>query len=235
MTAVRGAWLALLASAFAGAALATEGPPRNLGQVHFSVAAEALVSSDRVVAVLYAERQSERLAPLTEALNKNMTAALDAARRAPGVESRTLDYRTNPVYRDRTRIAWRVRQALRLESADVVTLSKLIGRLQKDLAVQSIRYTLSAAARRRAEEGLVADVLAAFRRRAGRIAEALGGAYRIVRIDLGNGAPPVRPYPLRSAALMARGAAPPALQPGNQQVRLTATGSIEIVPAERAP
>lgn len=228
----RGALLALLAALAGGASQAAETPANKLAQVHFTVSAETQVANDRVVAVLYAERQGESLAPLTRTLNKTVAAALSEARDAPGVRARTLDYRTSPVYRDRRLIGWRVRQALRLESADVGSLSTLIGRLQKKLAVQSINYVLSPAARKRAEDGLVADVLAAFQRRAEQVAKALGGGYRILRIDLGGGAPPPRPYPLRSATLMAEGASAPALQPGNRPVRLSATGSIEVVPGD---
>ncbi|KRT57711.1 SIMPL domain-containing protein, partial [endosymbiont of Ridgeia piscesae] len=123
-------------------------------RVRLAVSAEQQVSNDTLVAVLYVQTEGTNTAALANEVNRKMGWAIGQAKLADGVKSQTLDYRTNPIYRKQVLTGWRVRQSLRLESNDSTKLSDLIGTLQKQLAVESISYQVSSAARKVAQDEL---------------------------------------------------------------------------------
>ena len=135
-------------------------------QVSLSVTAEERVGNDVLVADLYSEREGERAAEIASEVNDNVSWALGEARGIEDVSVQTTGYHSQPVYRDRTVIGWRVRQSIRLESRDAAGLSELIGRLQSRLAVSSITYKISPQQRSGAEDALIRRALAAFDQRA---------------------------------------------------------------------
>ena len=113
----------------------------------------------------------------------------------------------------------RMAEALKLAGA-----TRLIGKLQQNMVVRSMAVRLSPEARRAAEDGLIAEAIAAFRARAELVREAMkAGGYRVRSLNLGTaGGSPPRPLEMRAMA------APVAVEAGVSQVTVIASGSIQL-------
>jgi len=199
-------------------------------RIELSYTSSDEVANDILVAVMFYQRDGEAPARLADDVNRTLRWAVEIAVKSPDVEVQTLQYRTNPVYRNQKLEGWRVRQALRLESRNAKGLSELVGQLQERLSVQSIDYLLSDEARGAAEERLIAEALGGFRKRAALVTRELGRRdFRIVslRVDTRRNGP--QPLPMaRSAMMAAEQAAPPALEAGVQTVQVEVHGTVEL-------
>ena len=204
--------------------------PPVFDRVTLSASATSEVANDLLVAELFAQEEGQDPAALATAVNRRISEGIEKARQVPDVQVRTLDYGTQPVYRNNRVDGWRVTQAIRIESTDNEAISKLIGKLQNQLSVRSIAYSVSPGQRKAAEDRLIEDAIAAFGARAERITAAFGRTrYRLVdvRVDTGGGTQPPRPYAAR-AMVMSEGVPPPALESGNAEIRVEVSGSIEL-------
>lgn len=183
------------------------------------------VPNDELVAVLAVELHGADPAALARTANTRMAEALKIAATVPAVRLRSGNYQTFPRYDRNQRIeSWQVSQELRLESGDFAAATQLIGKLQDRLVVRSMAVRLSPEARRAAEDGLIAEAIAAFRARADRVRAAMKAAgYRIRSLNIGtsSGGPP-RPFEARAMAQQV------AVEPGESQVTVTASGSIQL-------
>jgi predicted secreted protein len=199
-------------------------------RISLDVSARMEVPNDRLLAELYVQREGEDAGRLADEVNRAIDWAVSEARQVPAVEVQTLGYRTHPLYHKQTLTGWRVRQALRLKSADTTVLSDLIGRLQARLVVESVGYELSAHSRRAAESELTDEAIQAFRQRARQVAEQFGRSdYRLVKADIHGGA--VQPQPMFRGAMLsveADAVTTPRLDPGSQTVQVTVSGVIEL-------
>ena len=204
--------------------------PLTYDRISLSASASVQVENDTLVAVLYAQREGRDPAKLADEVNQHVRWAVDQAKQAAGITLKTLDYHTSPVYRDGKLSAWRVRQSIRLESTDSAQLSTLIGALQEKLAVQSVTHTISPESRRQAENSLIAAAIRAFNSRASLVTKELDrDDYRLVRMEVNTSDRPIHPPPMRATAMtMKAAAAPPILEPGTQEVRITVVGTIEL-------
>ena len=203
--------------------------PLTYDRISVSASASAQVENDTLVAVLYAQRDGSSATKLASEVNRNIRWAVERLKQTTDINLKTLDYRTSPVYRDGKLSGWRVRQSIRLESTDSAKLSTLIGELQEKLAVQSITHSVSPASRQAAENRLIAEAIRAFNARASLVAKELDRAeYRLVRMEVNTRDRPIQPPPMRAAAVSMQSAAPPVLEPGTQEVRVTVVGTIEL-------
>ena len=204
--------------------------PLTYDRISLTASASAKVDNDILVAVLYSQREGSDATRLANEVNQHIRWAVNRAKQDSGVSVKTLDYRTNPVYRDGKLSAWRVRQSIRLESGDSARLSALIGELQERLAVQSVTPDMSPASRQGAENTLIGEAIRAFSARASLVTGELGRTeYRLVRMEVRTSGGPVQPLPVRSRAIaMEAAAAPPVLEPGTREVQVTVSGTIEL-------
>lgn len=214
-------------------AAARDGAPDVRDRVRLSASAEREVANDRLVAVLYAEHQSQRQAEVSTRVNAAMAWALALAKGTAGLDVQTLQYSTWPVYGSdaSTITGWRARQSLRIEGADAEAIGELVAKLQERLAVESVAYTISREARRAAEDALIADALARFSARAGLIATSLGRpGYSLVQLDVGVTGQPGPPMPLRAAMMadVAEKTAPAQFDPGEQTLGVTVSGTVQL-------
>jgi predicted secreted protein len=108
-------------------------------------------------------------------------------------------------------------------------MSALLGELQTRIQLRSIDFTVSPAQRRKVEDELIDEALAAFLARAERVRQRLGGSgYEIVQISIGSsGAPPV-PRMRATMAMESAQAAPPALEAGTSELVSNVSGSIQL-------
>lgn len=113
-------------------------------RISLMATASAEVENDRLIAIVFAEVEDNDQADAADAVNTAISWAADRARRVEGIELRTMNYNTRPLYANGRRIVgWTARQSLRLESEDAEALSDLLGELQERVAIQSINYGLS--------------------------------------------------------------------------------------------
>ena len=211
---------------------ASEKAPDQYDRISLSVSAEQPVTNDRIVAELYTEREGEEVSKINSEVNQNITWALDLARQVQNVTAQTTGYFSQPVYREKTIIGWRVRQSIKLESQDAAELSQLIGDLQERLVIGSLSYNLSPDVRAQAEDDLIAQALVSFQKRAQLIAEKLGrSSFRFVHIDVVTAGVSPRPQHMTRMAATVEAAdspVPPPIESGVQIVRVRVNGTIEL-------
>jgi predicted secreted protein len=194
--------------------------------VSLSAQAEREVANDLLSAVLAAEAEGTDAAKLAADVNRKMARALEAAQGVRSVRARSGGYQTWPVSEKGRIVRWRVRQELRLESADFAAATALIGRLQQELVVASLAATVSDEARRRAENALTAEALAAFEERARVVRDAMKvKGYRVQALQVGGGGGAPRPM----LAMRSRTeAAAPAIEPGSSRLQVSVSGTIQL-------
>jgi len=213
----------------APAARAAEDPP-PMRRVDFTVQTSREVANDWVRAVVGVTDEDGDAAKLADRVNQAITWALERARAKSGVSAKSGGYSTVPVHDPRKgeRRFWRASQDLLLEGADPRAMSELLGELQSRVQLRSIDFTVSPAQRRKVEDELIDEALAAFLARAERVRQRLGGrGYQIVQISIGTsgGAPPV---PMLRAAMDSANVAPPALEAGTSELVSSVSGSIQL-------
>jgi predicted secreted protein len=232
---MKGLTTAIMALAAASWLVAAQAQNEQIyDQVDLNASASRDVDNDLLIAVVFAEVEANVQADAADDVNEAIAWAAGRARGVNGIEVQTTNYSTRPVYANGRRIVgWVARQSLRLESTDAEALSQLLGELQQRVAVQSINYSLSDAARDQAEETLIAEALTQFKRRAELIAGELGrDGFKIVRLSVGNnGAVFVTGARSRALAFSEADVAPPEIEAGTQTLSVNVSGTIELEPA----
>jgi len=223
---------ALLLGMSALSAHAEDKPPAY-DRVAFSVTVQKEVENDVLTAVLYAEQQGRDTVAMADQVNKGIVWGMDIAKKEPAIESRTLGYTTNPVYKDNVLDGWQVRQSIQLKSKDSKALGGMLGQLQEKLRIDSIGYSVSPDVQKTTKEGLVNAALDSFKKRAEQIKAAMGRAqYKVVKLDIqdtNDFAPMLKSY---DGAMMRAAAAPapaaPVLEGGTQELRVSVQAEIEL-------
>lgn len=222
--------LAVFATLFTNHLGAHDAPP-TYDRINFQVSATQEVENDTLVAIMYYERSGQQPATLADDVNRTISWAVDLAKKKEAVKVQTLNYRQEPLYKNKKVTGWRVRQSIRLESTDSATLSTLVGELQNRLSVASLQYAVSPGVRAEVESTLIVQALEGFERRGKLVSEKLGRPdYRIVNINIiTSDASPV-PVRMRAVAAMAESSrvAPPTVEPGVQSVTVQISGTIEL-------
>jgi predicted secreted protein len=221
-----------LALAAAAAAAAQPFAPDPKNRVTFSVERTRDVANDWVTAVVGTSDEDSDAARLADRVNKKMNEALGVAKQARGVSVKSGGYTTQPVYDKGEKIArWRASQDLYLEGSDVDAISELVGKLQSQLLLRSIAFSVSPETRRKTEDALIGEGLKAFQERAKSISAGLGARdYGVVSVSIQTpgGVQPVEMFTTR-ARMMEAAPAPPAFESGQStlQVRIDATIELE--------
>lgn len=202
-------------------------------RIAFSVKAAQEVPNDMLTAVLYAEQQGQDTAALANTVNQTTTWALDIAKQANTVTSRTLDYTTNPIYGENGKVSgWQVRQSIQLKSQDSKALSGLLGQLQEKLRIEGISYSVSPDVQASTEKALIDQALKTFKERAEQMKTGMGRQeYRVVRLDVQAAndyfQPPIMMRAMADAA-PAAAPAPPSLEGGKQNLQVNVQAEIEL-------
>lgn len=204
--------------------------PRN--RASFQVEAVREIANDWATARLTVLAEGKDPALVASQVNKAMTEAVAKSKREKKVEVRTGAYVTQPMYDDGRIVRWQARQELRLESADVDRLSKLIGTLQGDsVQLSGIDFSVRRETRAALEDELIKEALGLFRARAKLVAEGMGAAdWSLIDVSVGShGGPTHRVMMARSDMMMARAEqAPPAFEAGTSEIRVQVSGVVEL-------
>ena len=224
---MRSILFALLFTALAATAQVPE-PLFNL--VSLNAQAEREIPNDLLTATLAAEAEGTDPAQLADGVNRTMQRALAAALAYKTVKTQSGGYQTSPVYDKNRVVRWRVRQELRLESPDFGAATELIGKLQANLVVSSLTLSVSGESRRKAENALIAEALAAFDERARVVREAMKAkGYRVRDLQVLPGGMPPRPvFAMAARAAAPESAAQPALEPGSTRILISVSGTIQL-------
>lgn len=202
------------------------------GVLSLDAQASADVPEDVIHITLFYEQQASDAAQLSELLNQRTAQTL---RDANATEHASVSLHTGQLSvspstdRDGKISAWRGRSELVLESHDFAAAAQLAGRLNNDMQVGSVNFSLSPDAQRAAQAKLSGQAIASFRQQALAAAQAFGYNSYVVRdVNLARNNNNF-PRPMMMNARMATGNAPVESIPveaGNETVTVTVSGSI---------
>ena len=206
-------------------------PPPFQNVVTLDASATAEVPADMLTVTLFTEEQGPDPAELAARANTRLEQALARAKAEPGIEAHSGSYQTTPNYDRAGQIAgWRLRAEIILESRDFKAASALAGKLQPAMKLASMSFSLSRAAREKAESALLTEALRNYQARAETIAKTLGfPGYTLGQIAVHTEGPVIRPvaYKAMQATAMADGGAPPPpIEGGKNPVTLVVSGSV---------
>lgn len=214
-------------------ALANPAAATPMQRIDLSTEVSRTLVNDLLQATLFIELSERDPARLSQQLSQAMNQASALAKPVTAVRSQTGQIRQWPVYNDRQRLeTWRGRAEFQLESRDFAAAAELIARLQGQLQLQHLQFSVSEDSRRSAEQALISEAVQAFRTRAEQIQKAWGARqFVLVHMNLGqSGGHHPRP-PLMAMAKMADvEAAPMDLQGGEGRLSLHVSGTIELKP-----
>jgi predicted secreted protein len=220
----------LMALLFLPLAASAQSPETLFNLVSLNAQAERDIPNDLLTAMLAAEAEGTDPAQLADGVNRAMQRALASALAYKTVQARSTGYQTSPVY-DKNRVTrWRVRQELRLESADFAAATELIGKLQANLMVTGLTLSVAGETRRKAENALMAEALAAFDERARVVRDAMKAkGYRVRDLQVSPGSAPPRPvFAMAARAMSSESLTQPAVEPGSTRILITVSGTIQL-------
>jgi predicted secreted protein len=226
---VSGLVIALVVS-LAGPAWSQATPdPRN--RASFQVVVTREVENDWATARLSAMAEGKEPAAVASEVNARMERALARAKKEKGIEVESGGYMTQPIYDANRIVRWQASQELRLESADVDRLSKLIGTLQEEeLLLSGIEFSVKRETRESLQDELTLEALRKFRARADLVTKGMTGAgWSLIALSVGQGGG--QPYfrAMRAdAGPMMKEAAAPAFEAGKSELSVTVDGTIEL-------
>jgi predicted secreted protein len=212
----------------AAQALAAE--PLRYNVVEMQASAEREVGNDLLLATLYIQQEGADSAQVGNTVNRAIADALNTAKAYPAVKVRTGNNQTMPVYdRNNKQTGWRGRGEIRLETRDFTAGANLIGKLQSTLQLANLSFAVAPETRKKVEDELIAEAIAAFKSRAELIKGVMAGkSYKIQRINLNTGYSGPPPRPQMMAMAKSADVAPPPVEGGTSQVNVQVNGAIEV-------
>jgi predicted secreted protein len=198
-------------------------------QASLSAEASTQVAQDTVTITLAAELDGASQAKVAGQLSDTLGRAMKQVSGHPGVKASTGNVRVWPVNDNHGRISgWHGRAEIVLKSTDFKAAAAQAAKAGDGMAIANLQFSVSRAARAKAEQALLAEASQAFRARAQALASAFGFAsYSIRNIELGgSGAMPYQPAPRMMAMAAASKAAPVPLEGTTETVTVSVHGSI---------
>jgi predicted secreted protein len=201
-----------------------EAAPTPQPVITVTASASADVANDRMHALLRAEADDADPVRAADTVNARMARALSRAKAVEGVEARSAGYSSYQISEPNRPPRWRVAQSLALEGADFAALSALVSQLQGSdgLLLTSLNFSVSANARRAADDALTEEAIKRWQGRAKTAARAFGTAgYRAGRVTVQTN-DYARPQPMLKAGMAA--AAPVSVEGGTTELMVTVSG-----------
>lgn len=226
----------MLAAALLMAATGLPAEPINYQQASLGAEARRDIDNDLMTATLFVEQSDKDPAKLADLINRRINAALHLGKNFNSVKLRTAGRSTYPLYNQKNQAeGWRSRAELELESRDFAAASQLIGQLQATLQLSGVGFSVAADTRDKAQDELITEAIAGFRRRADIIAQGFGlKSWKTVQVSIGaNDVNP--PMPMYKTAMASFGArqedvTTPDLSAGSSQISVSVTGTVEMLP-----
>ncbi len=188
------------------------------------------VANDVMVVTMQAIAQKDNAAEAGRKVNETMKWADQIISDDNKIKHKTLNYQTQPVYHNRVITGWKVSQQLRLQSTDFDSLTAVVGRLQEQLQVASMRFEISPDRRKQEVNTLIVEALQAFREKAGLITQTLKAQdYRLVTVSVNEGKTIMPFRGMVQAEAMSVGASAPTVEAGDSKVRVGVDGTIQLI------
>lgn len=197
-----------------------------------SASAQREIANDQVDATLYVQERQARPAVLADHLNRTISRALADTRAYPQVVAKSGSYSTWPEYgKDGEIQGWQGRAEIQLRSTDFVETAQLVARLQKDMLLQRLDFSVADATRKKIEQQMLPDAIAQLQATAMVAARALGKSRVSVKeLTVGNGGNAV-PRPMMALMAKREAAAPdnvttPDWQAGQSLLQMQVNGKL---------
>ena len=156
---------------------------------------------------------------------------MKAAKSFSGLRTRTSGYSTYPVTDKNKIVRWRTRSEISVEGEDFPRMADAIGKLQTIMQLGAVNFSVSPAARARAEEALTQSAIAEFLRKAEAATKGFKGAsYSVLEATIsadGGNMPPPRPMVMMKSASSSDASAP-GFEAGSSRITVTVSGAILI-------
>lgn len=217
-------------------------PAREGALILITGSAEIEVPNDEAQATFFVEHQETDVARAQSIVNQRVADGIAALKRADGkAQVESAGYHSYPVYQTgpsaqagRKIIGWRVRQTVNLRTSDLAALPRAVAAAQQQLALGSIDFRLSRAARERVEGELIQRAVANLNARVAAAAGALQVPMARVRNEEVNfGVPqherPPVPIMMRQSMAAADQVAEPQLEAGRTVQQLTVTAKVRFL------
>lgn len=201
-------------------------------QLSLSADAQREIDNDLMTASLYIEVSDKDPVRLADRINLVINEAIKRSKSFPAVKIRNTGNSTQPLYDQKNRLdGWRARAEIELESRDFAVTGKLIGQLQNTLQLASVRFGVAPETRDTAQNALIAEAVAAFRKRADAATQAFGLKNWKVQqssINTGDNRPPMPMYKTMAMERggMADAVAAPELSGGSSQISVNISGTV---------
>jgi predicted secreted protein len=220
--------LVLLLGALPACAQLPAAPPPPGTRVTLEARASDEVDNDTMRATLFTEMEDTDPARLAERVNGATAEALDIARKFEGVRVQTSGYSSYPVSEKGRIVRWRSRSTILLESGDFKVMADAIGKLQTTMQLGSLDFSVSPAARTKAEDALTQAAIGEFLRKAEAIARGFKGTrFEVLEANVsgdGGFVPPPRPMAMK--AMSDSAISTPDLEAGTSRITVTVNGAI---------
>lgn len=220
------------------AAPAAADTPLPYQRVSFSTEVAREIPNDQMNAVLSVELSDKDAARLAQQVATLMNDAMKKSAAYPAVKATSGNQATWPVYGSTLTSSsklesWRARAEVRLESRDFKAASELIAKLQEKLQLNAVTFSVAPDTRRKVEEAMTGEAIAAFRSRAETVrASWTAKGYRLVDMNLGSAGGPMPYLPMARAMKSMDAESVPAQEMAGGETRLVVnvSGSIELQP-----
>lgn len=228
-------WLAGAGLSYGASALAQDAPLVPVPVVTVGATASTTVPNDRLHAWLRAEGENASAAVAAANVNARVARVLAKLKALPAAQVSTSGYTSQHLAEKGKPPRWRIVQTIKVEGADFAAIGDAVARLQAEdgVLLSGISFGVSDELRRRTQDAVTQQAIAAWRARAQAAAQGFGIAgWRPGRIAIQAG-DPIRPYPMMARGEMAMAAAPAPvpLEAGSTEVSVTVSGEAILDPA----
>ena len=204
----------------------------NYNLYQLSSDAEDEIENDIMKVTLLASHQAPQSSEANKVVNKKMASALKKLKPTKDIQYETGNYQTQPVYQNQQITGWKASQQIELKSTDADQLSDIVGKLQEELKISSMRFDVSKQVRQKTENVLSVEALSQFKERAALIQKTMGAdSYQIVKIEVNTGMqrPPVQRTMMRAEVSMSSYSQPPSVEGGNSTINVEVSGQIQLI------
>ena len=203
----------------------------NIYQIQTNAVRE--VENNVLVITLTANHQSDEAQDASKQVNQDMNWALSQVKNRSDIKVATLNYTTQPVYRNDRIVAWAVSQQLRLESSKIEHLAELSGQLQQKLKINNMQFKVSDDLQKQVSDGLIEDALGAFKDKAKLLVKVMGANdYRVVNVSISEGGqmlPFQKTFRSELSGSSFTSSIGPAIESGESSLSVNLHGSIQLL------
>jgi len=209
----------------------TPAPELKGSRINLDARSSVEVDNDVMRASLFVEMEDTDATRLADKVNRATNDALKLAKGFTGIRARTSGYTGYPVTEKSKIVRWRSRSEIVVEGEDFRRMAEALGKLQAIMQLGSVDFSVSPAARAKAEESLTQAAIAEFLRKAESITRGFKGTgFNVIEAHVsadGGYAPPPRPMATMKSMSDSAPVAP-AMEGGTTLVTVMVNGAILI-------